>query len=1151
MAEYKDLMNEKTPKKQNTSITQKADSQRERISEVSNVSRTVSTMQKKLDQQLAKNRKDVQKSEDLGDMRNAMLDVLGKMNQTMGNIGRGFVSVASSTAKASSEMVKGIGSALTEDLRLNKQNMVAMALSKTSPIFGYFVSRFMQTEAFQKAKERIKIGLADALGSVTEKFRSGFKGFISKLKFDKEKRGGGERNALTSAKRGRGDVQQLHSGGTIVKGGLFNLKAGEAVLDRQVMLPTESLLQQVDKKLSLTQEITSVATKAQIDQAANLKTYVKSSENFHKVGLFRGFLKALGEVQNEYTEPSNIRMLRAVLAIQDTVGGTIGTWPQVFQKMLVQHPFFRHAYLAFNTLKKSFGIIYRPIFALFRSRGGGLGVYKSHLAHSGGALNDMSQNIGTFYMQSMYRLDNIAKFTRATAEASMDLSTHFTGKKYPKLEGINTSPFTMFRNLRKFVNTFTGYFLETFLTKKVADFFTKKDILKGTGDFVGKFVPWRIKGVAEELKDLFWDAPKRIISTLKRDWKEITHPDQAEYERKADEIYGAGAGSIQGAAKGACLDCDKINKFLDLATIVFESLKNYMFPETIKVYEETAENGKQQLKLLSRNHRDMQKLLGYTNTSTDLITVIAESTSEVANRDKWRWLREKKEKMFDWFKNMGSWIMMGLSWASSFISGLPGKALEWFTKTLGPAISTMMGPAMTALGPLLLKGMAVAGVGLLAYQGTKWLLEELGFYDWFKSWMSKEDERTRQLVSIVTKQQTDSIKKARTDEGEEGYKSKVGLSVGNQISMDREKYGKWSGNAVTAIQAAQRKYSMENIGEYINYDVEEINRLRKEFGDKWQISGGMRGYDPLLDTGESYGIAYEQRFIEYLKKHGKPMTTEEAAKQRAAQQTRVESANEAKKLNKPIDGKVKSNLTIGELAENEAQQAGYLINRQVSALENKAEEIKNEYTTKYGPKVANLVSAIINPTSAYWDKTKQNELYKNLAVELEDAKKQYGPEAERMVSELQSYMNQMTQSAMELTQPQVKSIMAMLQDKSGKAYRKFMDEVDPQHREKVKELVKSVEMEMSKLASTEVSTLETAPDRIIAALKRQGEEAAKNAAALQKDFVQKAPAVFQNVINSPTVVDAKKTAVNAGQQVATAGMDLYKLMSTQGMGSTH
>jgi len=1143
MAEYKDLMNEKTPKKQNTSITQKADSQRERISEVSNVSRTVSTMQKKLDQQLAKNRKDVQKSEDLGDMRNAMLDVLGKMNQTMGNIGRGFVSVASSTAKASSEMVKGIGSALTEDLRLNKQNMVAMALSKTSPIFGYFVSRFMQTEAFQKAKERIKTGLADALGSVTEKFRSGFKGFISKLKFDREKRGGGERNSLASAKRGRGDVQQLHSGGTIVKGGLFNLKAGEAVLDRQVMLPTESLLQQVDKKLSLTQEITSVATKAQIDQAANLKTYVKSSENFHKVGLFRGFLKALGEVQNEYTEPSNIRMLRAVLAIQDTVGGTIGTWPQVFQKMLVQHPFFRHAYLAFNTLKKSFGIIYRPIFALFRSRGGGLGVYKSHLAHSGGALNDMSQNIGTFYMQSMYRLDNIAKFTRATAEASMDLSTHFTGKKYPKLEGINTSPFTMFRNLRKFVNTFTGYFLETFLTKKVADFFTKKDILKGTGDFVGKFVPWRIKGVAEELKDLFWDAPKRIISTLKRDWKEITHPDQAEYERKADEIYGAGAGSIQGAAKGACLDCDKINKFLDLATIVFESLKNYMFPETIKVYEETAENGKQQLKLLSRTHSDMQKLIGYTNTSTALVQVIADSTSEVANRDKWRWLREKKEKMFDWFKNMGSWIMMGLSWASSFISGLPEKALGWISKSVMP----LMTSSLSSLAPLLLKGVAVAGVGIAAYEGTKWILEKLGFYDWYKDWLDKDDKRNQELMSLVTKGQTEAVKAARTNEGEEGYRGKRSTNLGAGIAKDQDNFGWLSGNAVAGIQASQRLYMQENLDKYIDYSPDEIARVRADFLKK----GLGRPYIPYVDDPESYGKTYEEAFLRWLGATGRKMTPEEAAKERVEQQRRVESANEAKKLNKPIDGKVKSNLTIGELAENEAQQAGYLINRQVSALENKAEEIKNEYTTKYGPKVANLVSAIINPTSAYWDKTKQNELYKNLAVELEDAKKQYGPEAERMVSELQSYMNQMTQSAMELTQPQVKSIMAMLQDKSGKAYRKFMDEVDPQHREKVKELVKSVEMEMSKLASTEVSTLETAPDRIIAALKRQGEEAAKNAAALQKDFVQKAPAVFQNVINSPTVVDAKKTAVNAGQQVATAGMDLYKLMSTQGMGSTH
>jgi hypothetical protein len=145
----------------------------------------------------------------------------------------------------------------------------------------------------------------------------------------------------------------------------------------------------------------------------------------------------------------------------------------------------------------------------------------------------------------------------------------------------------------------------------------------------------------------------------------------------------------------------------------------------------------------------------------------------------------------------------------------------------------------------------------------------------------------------------------------------------------------------------------------------------------------------------------------------------------------------------------------------------------------------------------------------------------------------------------------MTQSAMDLTQPQVKAIMTMLQDKSGKAYKRFMDEVDPQHREKVKELVRSVEMEMNKLASTEVATIEQAPDRIVAALARHSNEMAKNAAALQKDFVQKAPAAFQSVINSPTVVDARKTAVNTANQVATAGIDFYKHMSIHGMSSTH
>jgi hypothetical protein len=41
-----------------------------------------------------------------------------------------------------------------------------------------------------------------------------------------------------------------------------------------------------------------------------------------------------------------------------------------------------------------------------------------------------------------------------------------------------------------------------------------------------------------------------------------------------------------------------------------------------------------------------------------------------------------------------------------------------------------------------------------------------------------------------------------------------------------------------------------------------------------------------------------------------------------------------------------------------------------------------------------------------------------------------------------AHINKLEQSAMEITQPQVKSIMEMLQDTSGERYRKFFDVVN-------------------------------------------------------------------------------------------------------------
>ena len=1282
MAAYKDLMNEKTPKKksQDTSITQKADSKQERIGEISNVSKTISTMQKKLDQEIAKNKKEIKSNEDLQVMRDSMNSVLSKMSQTMGHLGKGFVSIAASTARTSADMIKGIGSAINEDLKLNKQNIVGMALSKTSPIFGYFVSRFMQTEAFQKAKERIKIGLADALGSVTDKFRTGFRSFVNKVKFSKDQNRSKrpetyalrERENSKSKRRYEGSairenigrIPKLKRGGYITKGGAAYLHSAEVVgsakdimhpiqelgstntkilnavlaihntmllalsekekssgirlkgsaqalasndraLQQQtqvIVRPVEQLVKSVDERMGVTSSLTSLAAKSQIDQAANLRTYVRSSENFQKVGMLKVLQKAYSEVQNEYQDPANVRMLRAMLAIQDAIGGSIGTWPQVFQKMLIQHPLFRTMYLSFNTIRKTFGIIYKPFYALFKSRGGVLGAYKASLAHSGAPLNDISQNLGTFYMQSMIRLDNVSKFTKATAEATRDISTAITGKKYPRLEGISLSAglFSLFGKMRFIFNKYldltarvegaliglqlamAGGVLKpiisvfsTELADKLGTFEQRLslgvDAGKKVGEFLTKDRPATAKWWLEAKKSFFEDVRDVKSYFTMASTKEV----QGEFADTEDFASGKGFGEIGKLINELknCI-CPDLKKICEIN----EEIKEQEEENTEQIAKNANKNNvidfvaklEETKKGIDTLNNETGNISGMTEGMAADIKTIAEENKETSKINRWRWLRERKENIFGWFKDMIPFVMMAAGAAWKFVTGIPDKIIGFIPKLLGemlPAIGKHLISALPFLGKLV----GVAGVGILAYQLTKELLDYLGFYKWFNNLLEKNDENTRKIVDAVTKSSQKATKDARETGGQVGYEGQRLTGIRAGIAKDQDKYGWMSWNAIPGIQAGQREHQgeKENLSRYLPYSPDEINRVREKFQKR---VGQSVDYNPMFDDPNEYGHSYEERFLKFLETTGAKMSEDEKTskfnnyeesfiagqKQKQTMQdkaTGAEKESEGKRYNYAVNKNWKldpAKVKTVDWFENEAVQLIYAKNRAQAEIEEKGAEWAEGFNKQYSALETKITDTMkkyepeINKTKStigkLWEKAKGTDIYKkgegiyksgeqlvnavksttaykdiekSIVDSYEEAAKKGEPALKEVVAQFQGLVEGIRKSTLDVTENQVEQIMTLLGGNSPKeAIDKFIESVDPKYRDQVKELIKNVDVEMKTLADQSITDTVSMPGLIVEALKKSGENQITAIQKITSDYIKTRSPQEQKLMNS-------------------------------------
>jgi hypothetical protein len=411
------------------SITQTNDAMDERIANISNVNKTVDGMEKDVTQEIEETEEMIDNSEDIEKVQSSMIGVLKKINETVGVFSKGIKKVTISTAASTKNAISQYGRAVSEDISFNKQNVVAMALARSTPLFGYFAAKFMETDVFKSAAAKLREGFGNVLGSVATKFKEGFGGIIDKIRSRKGKITKGEDVSSINEKNLTDEpIPKMQHGGYVSKGGLAELHPAE------VVMPIEKVLSNVDDRLGTFENMINIYRKEQLKSIANMQTFVATQGEKQKVGLVKGFIRAWGEVNTQYLEPDSKRQLRALLAIQDALGAQIGTWRQVWQKMLIEHPMFRQIIFLAKTIGKTIGMPFKAVYAVFKARGG----YEAHLSRSRNPMAAAAENIGLVYSEGMWRLDNITLYTRATAEATRDLSAFITGKTYDKLEGIST-----------------------------------------------------------------------------------------------------------------------------------------------------------------------------------------------------------------------------------------------------------------------------------------------------------------------------------------------------------------------------------------------------------------------------------------------------------------------------------------------------------------------------------------------------------------------------------------------------------------------------------------------------------------------------------------------------------------------------------------
>lgn len=787
------------------SITKTADAQNERISGISNVSRTINQMQKTTQQKIEETEESINYGSPSNESMREMNGVISRFGKTITSFTRGIENVTASTAKATSDAISQYSRAIGQDINYNKQNIVAMALSRTTPLFGYFAAKFMETDVYKKAKERMSNSIADTFRGIGSSISNIFKG----NKEAKEK------------------VPKMQTGGYVEKGGMVEVHPAE------VVVPIEKILARIDESISVGKEIAEISRRAQMHSLAKMSTFVATKRDKEPVGMVKGFFRALREVQTQYNDPANARMLRAVLSIQDTLGAQVGTWQQVWTKMLIEHPFFRQIAFSLRTIGSVIGIVPKAVYAIFKQRGG----YRGQLSKAKNPFERLNYNVGILYTGAMHRLDNITLYTKASAVILRDLATGISGGKlkYPNLDAISDGSRSIFgwhmlglNKIFKYAPRLLGGILGG-----------KKGWQVGTkiGDFAGdlKLSTLRRKLQFERAKKLdfalgggnFFKSDESIGSIVRNASK-----------KKVNKKDGPEIKLLTYIKKNTKASSDELNKHNDRerrrgALGFLSGIGSFL------------------LKMLMTGGGFLKSLFGFG--ATGLLGGLVGGLFKPGGI-----LSKGVMSIF----GAGGLIARSIGWFGGWL----GTTVKTIFRAGGVVARSLMGAASSmgvTLGTALFGAVSAAIAGLAI--GTlinKYIIEPIRDSLW-KTWDKKNAEASKR----VNKDAYDSIQKARgeTAFGKESYLNKVKNKALGSLAIGARQKSIGTDSSFAEIQEGQMSVVSKNLAEYAKYDPDLLKVYRKQWLESEGRIVGRRAFfsDPI-----KYGARRETMFLAWLKRKG-------------------------------------------------------------------------------------------------------------------------------------------------------------------------------------------------------------------------------------------------------------------------------------------
>jgi len=361
------------------------------------------------------------------DLSSSTAKILSSMNNSIRELAIGTKKITTSTAVASKDLLDQYGKAISQDISYNKQNMVATALSQATPIFGYFASKFMETQVFQDAADKIKSKLSNAVGdafqvskglmrSAGDKISNMFTR-SGKIEYSEEsKRYLGD--AKVAAKdvasyikkmKTKGEIKHAQSGGYVKRGGLVNVHSGEVITPIEKLPKIQGVMARARK--SMTEENKGTfgsITKLLAENAARMEDYVAENQKVNR-NVLKTFVHGIKTARDPGQKSWQDRMLRATLEMKIAMTGMTSRLRIAWQKVLTEHPLFRNMLGTFELLKAG---IFTPVKFLFGMRGG----YRRYLPRGQNQFQNINQILNTTFVQQMIRLDKIVVYLEELVE---------------------------------------------------------------------------------------------------------------------------------------------------------------------------------------------------------------------------------------------------------------------------------------------------------------------------------------------------------------------------------------------------------------------------------------------------------------------------------------------------------------------------------------------------------------------------------------------------------------------------------------------------------------------------------------------------------------------------------------------------------------